>query len=306
MQVAEVLFHIYLLYLNHKPLVHLKGLELNDLNLFINDPVFSDQKKQFIQVLQSQWLKGAEQTVSDRLGLQGSGQNSLKIEIPEAEAFPTIWSYSSKAKTLPDGSTIEETNVQFFLDTYVKANFPLTSPSDWAERYNVTLMSQLVMADNLYYNALANGNGNKGASTDGGAQWFKEGVSEFTHGGDYLMWTFDNSIVSAIGTGDTPSTSAQQRVSYYTAVRYLHEELKAAGSAEGVKTMLGWMSDQVAAGKTAEQSSIGAALVNFIPAKYNNVSTAYIDLVLEGQCDRARRDRFFQRSVIGYDFFYLA
>jgi len=122
----------------------IKGLELNELNLFINDPVFSDQKKQFIQVLQSQWLKGAEQAVSDRLGLQGSGQSTLRIEVPEDETFPTIWSYFSKAKTLHDGSTIEETHVQFFLDTYVKASFPLATPSDWAERYNVILMSQLV------------------------------------------------------------------------------------------------------------------------------------------------------------------
>ena len=259
----------------------IKGLELNELNLFINDPVFSDQKKQFIQVLQSQWLKGAEQAVTDRLGLQGSGKNTLKIQVPEDETFPTIWSYFSKAKTLPDGSTIGETQVQFFLDTYVKANFPLTTPSDWAERYNVILMSQLVMADNLYYNALANGNENKGTSTDGGAQWFKEGVSEFTHGGDYLMWTFDNSVVSAIGNGDTPTGSIQQRISNYTAVRYLHEELKAAGTAGGVKTMLGWMSDQVTASKTAEESSIGAALVNFMPAKYNNVATANDEFVAD-------------------------
>ena len=259
----------------------IKGLELNELNLFINDPVFSDQKKQFIQVLQSQWLKGAEQAVSDRLGLQGSGQSTLRIEVPEDETFPTIWSYFSKAKTLHDGSTIEETHVQFFLDTYEKAGFPLATPSDWAERYNVILMSQLVMADNLYYNALANGNENKGASTDGGAQWFKEGVSEFTHGGDYLMWTFDNSIVSAIGTGDTPTGSIQQRISNYVAVRYLHEELKAAGTAGGVKTMLGWMSDQVTAGKTPEESSIGAALVNFMPAKYNNVVTANDEFIAD-------------------------
>jgi flagellin len=259
----------------------IKGLELNELNLFINDPVFSNQKKQFIQVLQTQWLKGAEQAVLDRLGLQGSGQNTLKIEVPEDAVFPTIWSYSSSAKTLPNGSTVEETKVQFFLDTYVQANFPLNTPSDWAERYNVILMSQLVMADNLYYNALANGNENKGASTDGGAQWFKEGVSEFTHGGDYLMGTFNNSVVSAIGTGDTPTGSIQQRISNYVAVRYLHEELKAAGTPGGVKTMLGWMSDQVTAGKTAEESSIGAALVNFIPAKYNIVATANDEFVAD-------------------------
>ena len=257
----------------------IKGLELNELNLFINDPVFSEQKKQFIQVLQSQWLSGAEQTVLDRIGLQASGRNVLKIEVPENETFPTIWTYSSSAKSLPDGTIVEETQVKLFLDTYVQANFPLEVPSDWAERYNVILMSQLVMADNLYFNALANGNSSKGGSNDGGAHWFKEGVSEFVHGGDYLIGVFDNSVVGAIGTGDAPTGSIQQRISNYVAVRYLHEELKAAGTAGGVKTMLEWMSAQVSAGKTPEECSIGAALVNFIPAKYNDVATANDEFV---------------------------
>ena len=45
--------------------------------------------------------------------------------------------------------------------------------------------------------------------------------------------------------------------------------------------MLGWMSDQVTAGKTPEESSIGAALVNFMPVKYNNVATANDEFVAD-------------------------
>ena len=34
--------------------------------------------EQFIQALQTQWLKAAEQVIQDRLGLVGSGNDTLK------------------------------------------------------------------------------------------------------------------------------------------------------------------------------------------------------------------------------------
>jgi flagellin len=47
------------------------------------------------------------------------------------------------------------------------------------------------------------------------------------------------------------------------------------------------MSDQVATGKTAEQSSIGAALVNFIPAKYTTISTANDEFISDYKANAA-------------------
>ena len=255
----------------------IKGLKLNDVNLFqgdpvyltINDPEYSEDKANFINILRSQWLKGAEQTVNDRLGLQGTGQINLIIEVSEEAAYPVLISESYEGNNA---------KLKFFLDTYQQAGFPVTSPSDWAERYNVQAMTRLILRDNLYYEALANGNQNKGTSTEGGAHWFKDGVEEFIHGGDYLIQYSGASsltdLVNAMGSGDDQGGGILGRASNYLSVRYLHEELKTAGATEGVKTMLRWMSDQVAAGKTAEQSSIGAALVNFIPAKYTTISTA--------------------------------
>ena len=255
----------------------IKGLKLNDVNLFqgdpvyltINDPQYSEDKANFINILRSQWLKGAEQTVNDRLGLQGTGHINLIIEVSEEEAYPVLISESYEGNNA---------KLKFFLDTYQQAGFPVTSPSDWAERYNVQAMTRLILRDNLYYEALANGNQNKGTSTEGGAHWFKDGVEEFIHGGDYLIQYSGASsltdLVNAMGSGDDQGGGILGRASNYLSVRYLHEELKTAGATEGVKTMLRWMSDQVAAGKTAEQSSIGAALVNFIPAKYTTISTA--------------------------------
>ena len=152
-------------------------------------------------------------------------------------------------------------------------------------------MTRLILRDNLYYGALANGNQNKGTSTEGGAHWFKDGVEEFIHGGDYLIQYSGASsltdLVSAMGSGDDQGGGILGRASNYLSVRYLHEELKTAGATEGVKTMLRWMSDQVAAGKTAEQSSIGAALVNFIPAKYTTISTANDEFISDYKANAA-------------------
>jgi flagellin len=260
-----------------KELDSIKGMKLNDINLFqgdpvyltINNPEYSEQKTQFISILRSQWLKGAEQTVNDRLGLQGTGQMNLIIEVSEEEAYPVLISESYDD---------DNARLKFFLNTYQQAGFPISSPSDWAERYNVQAMTRLILRDNLHYTALANGNVNKGTSTEGGAQWFKDGLEEFIHGGDYLIQFSGASnitdLVNAMGSGDDQGGGIQGRASNYLSVRYLHEELKAAGATEGVKTMLRWMSDQVATGKTPLQSSIGAALVNFLPAKYTSASTA--------------------------------
>jgi flagellin len=265
-----------------KQLESIKGLKLNDINLFqgdpvyltINDPQYSEEKAKFIDILRSQWLKGAEQTVNDRLDLQGTGKINLVIEVSEEEAYPVLISESY------DGNNAK---LKFFLDTYQQAGFPVSSPSDWAERYNVQAMTRLILRDNLYYDALANGNQNKGVSTEGGGFWFKDGLEEFVHGGDYLIQFSGASnltdLVNAMGSGDDQSGGILGRASNYLSVRYLHEELKAAGATEGVKTMLRWMSDQVADGKTAEQSSIGAALVHFIPAEYTDISTANDDFI---------------------------
>ena len=111
----------------------IKDLTLNGINLFegdpvyltINDPQYSEEKARFIEILRSQWLKGAEQTVNDRLGLQGTGQINLVIEVSEEEAYPILISESY------DGNNAK---LKFFLDTYQQAGFrfpPLpTGPKD--------------------------------------------------------------------------------------------------------------------------------------------------------------------------------
>ena len=143
---------------------------------------------------------------------------------------------------------------------------PNDPPGYMSDRLNAIMMTYAVMANNFYFNAMANGEVNKGGSDSGGAEWFKSGLADFVHGADFLLGgTITQSQIDGIGNGDTNPS----RESSYLAMRYLHEELKTqgVGAPNGVKDMVQWMSNQVKAGKTAEESSIGAALCHFIPIK---------------------------------------
>jgi len=264
----------------------IKGLKLNGLDLFTDGP-FSDEKKQFIQVLQSQWLKAAEQVIQDRLGLAGKGTDTFKIMVNDQGnqnySISLNWNYTN-----PDGPDKQVDVVQMGFEIY-NYNLPATAPSTDApfyfnDRLNAIMTTYAVLADHLYFNALANGDVNKSPDKSGGAHWFKSGVADFVHGGDLLMGSFNQTVIDAIGTGDAEATSLLERASAYSAVRYLHEELKASASglsANGVKDMLSWMSNQVSTGQGAAASSIGAALVHFIPAKYTSASTANDEFIAD-------------------------
>jgi flagellin-like hook-associated protein FlgL len=258
-----------------RSLDEIEGMKFNDLDLFSDGP-FSEDKKTFISVLQSQWLSAAEQVVKDRLGLEGNNTDTFKVVVNDQGDKPyniqIMWNYTSPNS--PDKET-DVTQLTFEMYNYSSAPTapPTDSPDYWSDRLNAIMMTYAVMANNFYFNAMANGEVNKGGSDSGGAEWFKSGVADFVHGGDFLVWPMvTQNQIDGVGNGD----ASPSRESSYLAVRYLHEELKTqgVGASAGVKDMLMWMSDQVKAGKTAQESSIGAALKNFIPSKYTDANTA--------------------------------
>ena len=259
-----------------------EGMKFNDLDLFSDGP-FSEDKKTFISVLQSQWLSAAEQVVKDRLGLEGNNTDTFKVVVNDQGDKPyniqIMWNYTS-----PNSPDKETDVTQMTFEMYNYSSTPTAPPSDspdyWSDRLNAIMMTYAVMANNFYFNAMANGEVNKGGSDSGGAEWFKSGVADFVHGGDFLVWPeVTQTQIDGVGNGDTGSS----RESSYLAVRYLHEELKTqgVGASAGVKDMLMWMSDQVKAGKTAQESSIGAALKHFIPSKYADISTANDEFIAD-------------------------
>ncbi|MAK45733.1 MAG: hypothetical protein CMI24_00515 [Opitutae bacterium] len=263
----------------------INGMSFNGLDLFSDGP-FSDEKKQFIQILQTQWLKAAEKVIEDRLGLTGTGRDTFKINVNdtgnEMYSISLTWNYSDPDS--PDKSA-DVASLNYEIYNY---NLPISGPPEdpglyLTDRINAVMMTYAVLADNLHFNALANGEVKKGASNSGGAEWFKSGIADFVHGGDFLLeYTggFNQSTIDSFGTGDDQAGSWQQRASYYAAIRFLHHELQNVGTSEGVKAMLNWMSEGVKEGLSSEETSIGSALKHFFGASlYANVKSANDEFV---------------------------
>ena len=258
----------------------INGMKFNGLDLFTDGP-FSESKRQFIEVLQSQWLSAAEKVIEERLGITGNGNDTLKINVnengSENYSISLTWNYADPLKA---DNRVDVASLNYEIYNY---DLPISGPSGdspffFNDRLNAIMVTYAVMAENLYFNALANGDVNKGGNNSGGAEWFKSGVSDFVHGGDLFLEIFggfNQSTINAIGSGDASAASFQQRGSYYAAVRYLHQELKDQGHSLGVRDMLHWMSQQVKNGENSEASSIGAALQNFFGTGiYPDLNTA--------------------------------
>ena len=167
-------------------------MNFNGLDLFSDGP-FSDEKKQFIEALQAQWLKAAEQVIQDRLGLVGTGRDTFKINVNdtgnEMYSISLTWNYSDPDS--PDKSA-DVASLNYEIYNY---NLPVSAPPEdpglyLTDRINAVMMTYAVLADNLHFNALANGDVKKGTSNSGGAEWFKSGVADFVHGGDFLLSTW--------------------------------------------------------------------------------------------------------------------
>ena len=260
------------------------------LDLF-GEGAFSQDKKDFIEALQRQWLKGAMNVIENRFGLSPEGTDNFEIIVNENDTG------SYTAFVAFAGQDVIE--MQFDLPDFQS---PFTAPSTdspiyRADRVVAHEMTHAVMADVLNLNTSVDG-----TSSGGSANWFIEGTAEFIHGADYRVVAdlggvinldanqssgndiaFNDTaaqqakvdangaaIINAIGNGTEGWSASPQYSAGYIATRYLHKELKDNGtsSPNGIKDMLMWMK--------ANNKSVGGALKNFFgahdPAKYGTVA----------------------------------
>ena len=250
------------------------------LNLF-GEGAFSQEKKDFIEALQKQWLKGAMNIIEDRFGLSPEGSDNFDIIVNENDTG------SYTAFVAFAGQDVIE--MQFDLPDFQS---PFTAPSSdspiyRADRVVAHEMTHAVMADVLNLNTSVDG-----TASGGSANWFIEGTAEFIHGADYRVVAdlggviygdanqaggndiaFNDAtaqqakvdangagIINAIGDGTEAWSASPQYSAGYIATRYLHKELKdnGTGAANGIKDMLIWME--------ANNESVGGALKNFLGA----------------------------------------
>jgi flagellin len=259
------------------------------LNLF-GEGAFSQDKKDFIDALQKQWLKGAMNVIEERFGLSPEGTDNFDIIVNENDTggYTAFVAFA--------GQDVIE--MQFDLPDFQS---PFTAPSSdspiyRADRVVAHEMTHAVMADVLNLSTSVDG-----TASGGSANWFIEGTAEFIHGADYRVVAdlggvinldanqspgndiaFNNAVaqqakvdangaalINAIGDGTEGWSASPQYSAGYIATRYLHEELKtngqdaSAGNAaatNGIKDMLVWMK--------ANNESVGGALKNFLATQY--------------------------------------
>ena len=232
------------------------------------------------------WLENPEQLIRSYLGLQGDGAN---IDI-ELTSF-TDGAGGTAARVTGSGADgsghIGNLKMQIDMADFTPPNLPNGGSAPF---YNDRIIAH-EMVHAVQYRSL-----NVASMTGGAAAtstWFLEGMAELIHGADERVaadiaaagsvanLVTNNSISSWDGDSGSYSTA-------YVAMRYLHEQLKAAGYS-GLKDMLTWMSANSATLDAAFTQFLGidhatfranfqAAAVNFINTRMNltNLDTGAI------------------------------
>ena len=120
-------------------------------HLFSDGP-FSQEKKTFINVLQSHWLSAAEQVVKERLGLEGNGTDTFKVVVNDTGNknynISLMWNHTS-----PDSPDKETDLTQMSFEIYNYNANPEVPPNDppsySSDRLNAIMMTYAVMAKYL-------------------------------------------------------------------------------------------------------------------------------------------------------------
>lgn len=204
------------------------------------------------------WLENSEQLISDLYGLTADGANlSIELTTFTDGAGGTAARVVSLVGASGFGTDLK---LQVDMADFDPPNLPNggTAPF-YNDRIIAHEMVHAVMARTTNYGSLANTADNK---------WFIEGTAEFIHGADERVASDiaanggGGAGIAAIAgalTGGFQPTSLDYSASY-SAVRYLHDKIKAAGG-EGIKDMLIYMNQNPSA--TLDQAFANASHAAF-------------------------------------------
>lgn len=217
------------------------------------------EEDQIIQALQSQYLEQSANMIEQYYGLSVTNTD-MKVFIDDVNS-PGMVAYVSYYV----GGDGKGFNLELHLD---KSDF---LPADGfntganAPIYNDRIiaheMTHAVMSQTMNYSSLP--------------KWFKEGTAEFIQGADErlyadIYYNGTSGVVNSIGDG-TDSTWVNASKNYsagYTAVKYLHEHIKAAGG-EGIKDVMDYLS-------TNQSATLDQALKNIPNGAYSGGLTAFV------------------------------
>ncbi|MFD0696259.1 flagellinolysin [Paenibacillus sp. GCM10027628] len=197
--------------------------------------------------LKGSWLKQSVDRIQTYYGISPDNTN-LQINVVQGAPGGVLAYVSSMVNGLPGVGTNVSLNIE--LADYDATTNTIGGLS--ADRTIAHEMTHAVMARTMNWSEGVNGTETSGIST-----WFKEGTAEFIHGADERALgdltvlggnTAANrqTIVNDLGSAGAAWVSDSAHYSSaYTAIRYMHASIKAAGGA-GIKDVIDYLSDSVA------------------------------------------------------------
>lgn len=216
------------------------------------------------------WLENSENLISSLYGLTSDGAG-LSIEFTSF----TDGAGGVAAQVVSSvGATGYGTNLKLQIDIedFKPPNLPNggTAPI-YNDRIIAHEMVHAVMARTTNYGSLASNNNNL---------WFVEGTAEFIHGADERVYADTggntlagrNAVAAALSNGF--QVTSQDYSAAYSATRYLHSKIKAAGGS-GIKDMLVYMKQNPAA-------TLDTAFANASKGLYANNAAFLADFAANG------------------------
>lgn len=213
------------------------------------------------------WLESSEKLIKDLYGLSADGA-AMSIELT---SFSDGGGGVAARVVSSVGSSGYGTNLKLQVDLsdFTPSNLPNGGSGPlYNDRIIAHEMVHAVMARSTNYGSLASNN-----------TWFLEGTAEFIHGADERVLADGGgtaggrtAIVAELGNGWSGSSADYSAA--YSATRYLHEKIKAAGGS-GIKDMMTYLTKNPTA-------TLNDAFANATKGLYADQSAFFSDFATNG------------------------
>ncbi|MBP2650373.1 MAG: hypothetical protein H6Q74_1198 [Firmicutes bacterium] len=202
-----------------------------NISLFCDSSTATKDDRDIIKALKSDWLESAENVIRDRYGLTGDGasMNVVLDEGHEPYLAAVMFDYDGQGKAI-------DQSLHIGVESSVPATLPNGGEGPYYDDRTVTHeMVHAIMGRSMNFASMP--------------IWFQEGAAEFIHGanervvGDlaYIGGGMNGAIKlqDDIGNGTDKSwvSDSEHYSAGFMAVRYLHEQIKAAGHSGGIKDL---------------------------------------------------------------------
>lgn len=190
------------------------------------------------------WLEEAETLIGDSFGIYGDGA-SLTVNVTFTDGAGGV--AASVSGVGAPGGKVTNQSLNIDMADFSPPNLPNGGNAPfYNDRIIAHEMVHAVMGRSMNFTALPN--------------WFKEGAAEFIHGADERLAIDYNGGAGLAGmlaafNADSVAASAGYSAGY-AALRYMHDEIKAAGG-DGVKDIMTYLSAN--AGSTLDQALANAS-----------------------------------------------